>query len=379
MKRNLIFIPWFFLSTAKAALPDYSQYAPPPIPSALSEKIQSYLDIRAPGAGILSPDGKQVFFSWGVTGTPQIWRLLGPKSFPVQLTGGELTTKPEAITRHGEWLVLSRDRSGEENPGLYLVSPKGGALRLIQHKPKVQTRFAFVSRDSKWVYFTANELSPSSYAVYRYSIEEEKTELLFSDPGIWSIADYKDDGTLLLSKHIGSFQNEIYEWSPGTRKLSALLGKDEKLPFDAMYGARPGELLVSTYKFGEFFRLYSWKNGDWKEIGARKNWDVNSFDIDRSKKRIVYTINENGFSKTYAMDARSFKPISMPQFPGALQVYFGMFDSAGANIMLNIVTDGAPRVSYSYNFAKQRLTQWVLPSTPEVDTDRKSTRLNSSH
>ena len=173
---------------------------------------------------------------------------------------------------------MSRDRSGEENPGLYLVSPKGGALRLIQHKPKVQTRFAFVSRDSKWVYFTANELSPSSYAVYRYSIEEEKTELLFSDPGIWSIADYKDDGTLLLSKHIGSFQNEIYEWSPGTRKLSALLGKDEKLPFDAMYGARPGELLVSTYKFGEFFRLYSWKNGDWKEIGARKNWDVNSFD-----------------------------------------------------------------------------------------------------
>ena len=86
------------------------------------------------------------------------------KQFPVQMTGGEAPTSLVDITPDGKWLIISRDRSGEENPGLYLQDPKGGPLTLIQHKPKVQTTFFLVSDDSKSLYFRANDVKPSTPA-----------------------------------------------------------------------------------------------------------------------------------------------------------------------------------------------------------------------
>ena len=87
-----------------------ARYAPRGLPSEVSRHIQSMLDVRAPGMGTLTPDGKRLYFGWNVTGIPQIWRLDGPKSFPVQLTGGEDRTWLASITPDGKHLVVQRDR-----------------------------------------------------------------------------------------------------------------------------------------------------------------------------------------------------------------------------------------------------------------------------
>src|SRR5205085_2401579 len=96
------------------------KYAPPALAPELSRKIQSYLDIRSPGLGMLSADKKKLFFSWKVTGSTQVWRLDNPKGFPVQMTGGEDSTGMAGKTQDGKWIIVSRDRNGEENPGIYL-------------------------------------------------------------------------------------------------------------------------------------------------------------------------------------------------------------------------------------------------------------------
>jgi hypothetical protein len=103
-----------------------AKYAPPTLPPSVSERIQAILDVRSPAAGLVSPDGKRLFFSWTVTGTRQVWRLDGPQRFPVQLTGGEDTTLVDSIAPDGSFLLVSRDRGGEEYPGLYWQSPDGG-------------------------------------------------------------------------------------------------------------------------------------------------------------------------------------------------------------------------------------------------------------
>ena len=91
-----------------------AQYAPKPLPSGLARHIQSMMDVRAPGMGQPSPDGTKLYFGWSVTGTPQLWRLDGPDTFPVQLTGGEDRTSLADIFPDGKTLVLQRDRKGEE-------------------------------------------------------------------------------------------------------------------------------------------------------------------------------------------------------------------------------------------------------------------------
>src|ERR1017187_9422000 len=76
-----------------------AKYAAPPLDGAVSRRIQSMLDVRAPGLGIVAPDGSRLYFGCRITGTPQVFRLTSPKGFPVQMTGGEGGTTRDARTR----------------------------------------------------------------------------------------------------------------------------------------------------------------------------------------------------------------------------------------------------------------------------------------
>ena len=208
-----------------------ARYSPRPLEATLSRPIQAMLDVRAPGAGVLSDDGRRLFFSWRVTGTNQLWRLDGADRFPVQLTGGEDPTTLADITPDGTTLVVQRDRKGEENPGLYLMPADGGPLRVIQHREGVQTSAQFVSRDDRFLYFRANDRRPDSYAIYRYELATGARELVFDEPGLWSVDDERG-GQLLLAKAIGALTSECYEWDLAGRTLTPLFGQGENEEYE---------------------------------------------------------------------------------------------------------------------------------------------------
>ena len=85
-------------------------HAPKPLPADLSRRIQLMMDVRAPGLGLVSPDGARLFFGWSVTGSNQVWRVDGPERFPVQLTGGEDRTRVADVFHDGKTLDIQRDR-----------------------------------------------------------------------------------------------------------------------------------------------------------------------------------------------------------------------------------------------------------------------------
>jgi dipeptidyl aminopeptidase/acylaminoacyl peptidase len=349
-----------------------SKYSPPEIPSELSRKIQILLDQRAAGAGRLTPDGKKLFYSWAVTGSVQVWRLDGPNTFPVQMTGGEDRTTVAEITPDGKKLILQRDRSGEENPGLYWQNVQGGPLHLIQHAPKVQTRLAFTSEDSKRLYFLANDVKDSSYAIYRYEFATGKKELLFSEDGIWSIADRRpDEKEFLLSKHTGNLYSEYFIWRPSEKdagkKLVPLVGQGEKEEYYIQYSAHEGEYLVQTPKLGNFRRVYRMKGGKLAPLSGELAWDISEMTIDDARKRIYLQVNENGYTRLMGFDAKTYKPLRMPAFPDADHVTVASTTHDGRFITLAVESAQSPRTNYVYDWQNKKLTRWITPSSPEVD------------
>jgi dipeptidyl aminopeptidase/acylaminoacyl peptidase len=347
-----------------------AKYAPKPLPSDLARRIQSMMDVRAPGMGQPSPDGSHLYFGWSVTGTPQVWRLDGPNTFPVQLTGGEDRTTIADVFPDGRTLALQRDRKGEENPGLYLMPAAGGPLTEVQHLPEVQTFFQFVSGDGKWVYYAANDQKPDSYAIYRWNVDTKQKEALVTEPGLWSVGDHRPDGTLLLKKSTGSLTSEYWEWSPSTRALTPVLGQGEKEEYEGTaYGAAPGQLLVLTPKLGEFRRLCRYEGGKLTPITGELKWDVSGFSVDETKQRVLYTVNEAGYTKLLALDARTFQTVALPKLPeGADHVYSGATTRDGRFSTFGVETARAPRTSYVYDWKTGSLTRWVVPSAPEIDT-----------
>jgi dipeptidyl aminopeptidase/acylaminoacyl peptidase len=358
-----------------------AQFAPTPIPSDVSRRIQAMLDVRAPIASRVAPDGKALYFAWNVTGTMQVWKVDGPRRFPVQLTGGEDVTRISTITPDGKWLVVLRDRKGEENPGLYLLSTEGGALKEIQHRTKVQTELQQISDDGQILYFRANDVKPDSYAIYKYEIATGKKELAFGEDGLWTAEDIRSDKgstRLLLGKATGALTKEYFEWDETQKKLTPLFGQGEKEEYEAKYASSAGELLVLTSKFGEFRRLYKLgrAKGGPLDVSATTamtpelSHDVASFTIDRPRKNLYYAVNEGGYTRAHAIDAKTLADKKLPALPGEDHVTFGAPSWDGRYVPIHASSARHPTTSSVWDWQTRKLVQWVVPSTPEIDTSK---------
>lgn len=344
-----------------------AKYAPQPLGTADTKHIQGMLDVRAPSAGMITPDGKRLFFTWSVTGTSEIWRLDGPMGFPTQLTGGDDTAVVAGITPDGKTLIVSRDTNGEENPGLYVLSPDGGPLKVIQHTPKVQTFLDFISDDSTYVLFHSNDKQADQFVVYKYVLATGAKEVVFDQPGLWSVRDERK-GKLLLAKAVGGDMNEFHEYDPATKTLTPVVGKDEREDYEVAYGAKDGEFIVLTPKLGDYKRLYALEKGEMKPISADVKFDVDAFAIDRSKRRILYTVNESGYTKLLGVDASSKNPLQLPKLPAGDHVRFGAMSANGRFTSFTVDPGKSPVESYVYDWNTTELKKWHKPSSPEIDT-----------
>ena len=353
-----------------------ARYAPPPLDPASTRRIEALLDVRAPGLGIVSPDGRRLYFGWRITGTSQVFRLDAPLGFPVQMTGGEQRTALRAVTPDGRWLVLQRDTGGDEDPGLYLQPADGGPLRTVQAIPKVRTSFDFATDDGRALYFHANDVAPDSFAIYRYDIGSGERTTVFAEKGVWSVADHKGAGSglkLLLVRATGALAREYVEFEPATGRRTSLLGAGEATEYDAAYAAEDGELLVRTNRFGEFRRLYRWRIGAgagpaaFDEVLAPPGMDVADFGIDRARRHVYAMVNDGGYTRLVVLDARKFVREALPVPADADHVVVGAMSGDGRFVSIGVSTARSPRTSYVWDWEARKLVQWVLPSAPEVD------------
>ena len=389
MKRTLFIVLSLFSATAVAQESPYkglgaesvspevvAKFAPPPLDSRITRNIEMLLDVRTPGLGIAAPDGKTLYFGWRITGQPQVFRLDQPKGFPIQMTGGEERTSLHAVTPDGKWLVLARDSGGQENPGLYLQPVGGGALKAVFHAPNVRAGFAFVSDDSREIYYTANDVSPDTYSIYRYDLASGTRTLVWSEKGLWGIADHAGTGAalkLLLVKVPSSLAREYVEYVPATRTATPVLGAGETIEYRAMYSAQPGELLVLTSKFRDFRTLYRWKIGSdtsqasFREVTAPAGMDVSRFEIDQPRRHVYVEINDGGYSRLAVLDARTYAKLDLPLPPNAEHVIAGASTPDGRFVSIGVATAQDPRTSFVFDWQTKRLTQWLLPAAPEVD------------
>ncbi len=347
------------------------KYAPPPLNPVRASKLKKMLDVSAPGMGVLSPDKKTLYFTWRVTGLTHVWKIDGPQKFPVQLTSGADATTVQDVAPNGKFLILSKDLNGQENPGLFKLDLATGAVSEIYRKEKAQVTFGFISEDSNTIYFSSNDVKTDSYNIYKMNLLSLEKILLYEGDGYWGIADHKNhDEKLLLFKATGSKTSEFYDFETKSKKLTPVIGVEEKGEFNVSYSAKDGQYLVLTPK-EEFKKLYLYTPAVSKELKALTaktlNYDVSNFSIDDAKIRIVYEVNRDGYTDLYAMNAKTFKPITLPKFKNADHVFAGKTTQDGRMTMLGVISAQSPRVSYSYDWQTRKMQQWVLPSAPEVN------------
>lgn len=352
------------------------KYSAPALNPLMANKLKKMFDVTSPGMGILSLDKRTLYFTWRVTGNSQVWKIDGPKSFPVQLTSGNDAVTINDVSPDGKFLIISKDLNGQENPGMFKLDLASGFIEELYRKPKVQAGFSFITDDSSAIYFTANDKSPDSYSVYKMKLKDKSIETVYDGKGPWYVADQKNNGqNLLLVKYSGAKQNEYFDFDTETKKMTPVIGQNEKEEYEVSYAYKPNEYLVLSNKTTDFKRLYHLAAGKMKPISPEMNHEVSGFTVDQKQTRIIYTLNREGYTEVGVLDARLFKPIAVPKLPvvkGARvdHLFNGVTSRDGKVTMFGVVTSKAPRIGYSYDWTTKKLTQWVLPSAPEVDLSK---------
>ena len=347
---------------------DLARYAAPALDERVSRRIQAMLDVREASPGATTSKGDRQIFTSRLTGIPQVWRQDGPMKFPIQLTGGEDRTQVVAIAPDDSFIAVSRDVGGDENAGIYLLSPEGGPLRMVQHTAKVQTQLEYIADDSKSLYFRSNDKDPASYAIYRYDIASGKRETEFEDKGLWRVSDHRGDTSWLMVKALGSTHQEVYDYDRKAKKLTPLVGLGEVEEYQVAYGARPGQVLVMTNKGTDFRRLYSLEAGKLTAITPDVAHDCEEFEIDPARTRIYARINEDGYFKLAVFDARTLKPVALPRLPAAENVSLSNVSRNGRFAELVLESSTMVPQTMNYDWQTGKLTTWRTPATPEIDT-----------
>ena len=353
------------------------KYAPPALEPMLANQIRKMLDISSPGMGMLSPDNKKLYFTWRVTGLSQVWMIDGPRRFPQQLTSGNDAVSIAAIAKNGEFLILAKDLNGQENPGLFRLDLKTNQIDELFRKPKIQASASFLTDDSKYLFFTSNDKKPENYNIYKMNLADKSIETIYEGEGVWAIADQQKNGEkLLLVKYRGGMINEYYDFNTKSQAMVPVIGQGENNDYGVNYAAQAGEYLVVAVSenFKKLFRFNPAKKDNNMTLLTPKDlkWDVEGLSLDERRQRILYTVNRGGYTELFALNAKSYKTIEMPKFKLARNmkadhVFAGSTSIDGTTTMLGIISSQSPRVSYSYNWSTKQLTEWVLPSAPEVD------------
>ncbi len=341
-----------------------------PLDPKVSRALSLLQDVRSPGGLHMAADGRALTFTWAVTGSPQVWSLDRAGGAPRQLTGGEDRTSVVGEAPNGELLVLARDRRGEENPGLYLQRRGGGPLEVVFHEPGVQARFEGFLPSGGAFYYSANDKKKDSYAIYRFDPATKARELVFDEDGLWSLADIRDDGAVLLVRSTGSLSREVYLLDPKTKAKTALLGVGEKEEYAVAFGPKPGALFVQTNARSDKRRLYTWKDGVYTPVSPESLGDLDGFVVDRAKRRVLVMENAQGAGRVHAFDAATLAPIALPKLPDGDNYSWGAPSKDGRYAPLAVDDGQRPLRLFVVDFQEKKVVEWMTPSTPELDPAR---------
>ena len=289
-----------------------------------------------------SPDSRHISYVHDGSGLFNLW------SSPV--LGGvarQLTSGDEDAVRHHRWtpsgIVLELDHLGAEQWQLNLLPPDGfGWPRPVTDRHDVQYEVGPVADDGRRMLFDGNQERPTDVSIYLLDIPS---------------------GTYKLVLDLDGRQLYPAAWHPDGRRaaIAEVMGTTDQSAF--LLDVENGELRNLTPHEGEEFnqplgfsadgsRLYNVTDRGSEQNyleaiditnGARvpfieSTWGVEQADLSGDRRRIAYTIDEDGYSRFHVRDIEAGRELRFPDMPQGVCSQFAI--SSDGRLVAGLVATG---------------------------------------
>jgi dipeptidyl aminopeptidase/acylaminoacyl peptidase len=329
-----------------------------------------FLNVRRAYGPSFSPDGRRVAFVADLTGVPQLFRVpaawLPGGGWPEQLTFtqeriGLVAFAPPAAGPP-ERMVVAGDVGGDERVRLWRLSENGEEMRPLTDDPAAMHRFGRWSPDGTRIAYAANGRDPRCFDPFVQSVETGQPRRLFESDGNCSVECWRPDGAaLVVSRHRGSFDNDLFEVEVATGQARLLTPHDGMARFErASYASDGRTIWLLADRDSEFMAV---ARLDPARLELRTvldlGWDVEDLALSPADgggggQRMALHANVDGFSELYVRDlARGhLRKVALP--PGVVSRGFvgNWRDSLAWS------PDGG-RLAFSFTTARETQNVWL--------------------
>ena len=312
--------------------------------------IEQFMDNEAIGGGSFSHDNSQLLLSSNRSGIYN--------AYTVPVNGGEMTaiTKSDstsifatAFFPEDDRMLLSADGNGDEIDHLF-VRELDGAIKDITPEEGAKSDFYGWSKDKKSLYFGSNKRDPRFFDVYKMSLEDYSSSMLYKNEDGMQFSGMSDDENFFsLSKTVNTNDSDLFIYNSKTNELTKV-NANQSANSSQAFSVDNAMFYYTTDDGSEFSYLmsYNLSNGEKKKV-VEKEWDIMGSGFTEEGKYMVVYVNEDGKNAIEVMDTKTMTPIDLPDFGDQSITSVGF--SRDENWMrMYVGGSNTPSNLYTYNF-----------------------------
>lgn len=347
----------------------------PPVPVAMADEIDRYLEFRAATVADWHPQRREMAVFTRFADTVQVHLVKMAGGARTQLTFFKdnvngATFQPTT----GDYLVLSKDIGGNEQYQKYRFDLASGALTLLTDGKSRNTGGTWSNGGTLLAYgSTRRNGQDVDLRVVNPADPASDRQLIELTGGGWGPVDFSpDDKTLLASEFLSATESALWLVDIASAEKTRLTPADAgKIAYNSAQFSKDGKsVYVTTDRDSEFQRLASidLATGTHTYLTTDIHWDIEEFDLSHDGKTIAFIANEEGVSVLHLLDTASGKERPAPRLP--LGVVGGItWHKNSRDLAFYLTAARSPADAYSLDVETGKIERWTFSETGGLNTE----------
>jgi dipeptidyl aminopeptidase/acylaminoacyl peptidase len=288
--------------------------------------LTRYLGIDSASSPNMTVDETLVFLA-DTTGTPQVWSLDAPGSFPSRLTAHDERVSFVSASPTRSEVIFGMDTGSDEHDQLYRYDLDDGTETALTATPEAIHGWGTWRPDGDEIAFVANRRDGGTFDVYVQGRAETDATLVHEGPGgFLSIEAWGEPG-IVFSRANASFDQNLFLLDPEKGDHRKITDDTDAQYYDVTFGP-DGELYCVTNHGADtsYVCRLGLDDGTHTVVEEAGEWNVSHFSLHRGTGRVAWVRNVDGYSEVHTgrlvNGGDGIEPLTEPDLPDG--VVFGV-------------------------------------------------------
>lgn len=369
MKYGLLALGAILILSAFAQAPaNIETSGVPEIPPEIAESLSPYQNLRSAAFVDWFREGMLISTRFGDTN--QLHYVEKPLGARRQLTFENEPINDAIVSGLGEdkSFLFTMDSGGSESHQIYRFDFDTGDITRLSDGESSYKEIQF-THDSSGIGYTIVEQNGQDH-LQILDFNGGTRILLENKSGVWRIDDFSPSGDkAIVSENIAN--SYLYEMDLKSLERRRLLENEHEISIDmAKYDASGENIYFVSALHYEYLSLWSLNlaSGSLENIVSDLKWDVSSFRLSPSRDKLVYKVNQEGYSRLFLLELSSGEEQEITP-PGLGQISDIRFSRDGRQLGFSYQSPSSHTDVYALKLDDRSLVRWTESELGELRTE----------